>query len=303
MENKNNYIEFVVEIPQGDDKFQIPTFGRKVGFDWVVNFGYDAYKHFSSKDGKCDEFFIPLEPGRHTIRIEPYDEPTVGWARAFGCGADINGYGTKWRNMIVEVLNDPDWAHLESETATGDDFRYAQYGGCTRLTHAPDEVLPDSVESIGNSFRYYQYNNCTSLTKAPDETLPDSVESIGNNFRKGQYAYCNNLTKAPTKVLPDSVKSIGDNFRYAQYADCTRLTHAPAEQEQDWEYLDNDIRAFAKAYLNDWKHSAGEKSIGIKSIHKWFDEHNLMHNDETIHLVYNLIIESAIKQFERKDDE
>jgi hypothetical protein len=164
------------------------------------------------------------------IKLQPTIHQ-VGWGRAFGFYANTTGANAAAnKNKLLRVLNDPDYAHLLSETSTGDYFRYCQYSNCSNLIQIPDEDLPDTVTSIGVQFRSNQYYNCGGLTGSPAvEVIPSGVTSIGAQFRSNQYEGCTKLTGSPAvEVLPSGVTSIGDYFRNSQYYNCGGLTGSPA---------------------------------------------------------------------------
>jgi hypothetical protein len=180
--------------------FQIPISGRKnnvnAPYDWVVyaddqELGVYAGTGYDSGAGIS---ITGLENATHTVAIKPNGEYSVGWGCAFGFYNNTSGANAAAnKDKLTAVLNDPDWAHLYTETNTGNYFRAYQCYGCTNLTQIPDEDLPDTVITVGNYYRYIQCYNCKSLTKAATEISLDSVTSIGNYFRYGQYQNCTNL--------------------------------------------------------------------------------------------------------------
>jgi len=158
----------------------------------------------------------------HTIKITPNIED-YWWAKAYW------RYINK-RSFLREVIYDGSYMwYAVSATDTGNYFRYYQYYGCTNLTLAPNEVLPDTVTTIWTSFRENQYGSCTSLSLVPNEVIPNSVTSIWGNFRCAQYDGCSSLTTAANEVLPNSVTTIDSNFRTRQYSNCSNLTTAANE--------------------------------------------------------------------------
>lgn len=164
------------------------------------------------------------------IRIEPVGQAEVGWGRFFGFSFSNNGCNTAANKAkVLEIINDPDWAHLESDTYTGDNFRANQYARCVSLQAAPAEELPDTVTQIGDNFRYCQYAYCSNLLAAPAELLPDSITTIGTYFRAYQYRECNAITAAVAESIPNGVTMINDYFRAHQYTHCSRLIEAADE--------------------------------------------------------------------------
>jgi len=104
------------------------------------------------KDIIPDEFEIHLAPKQSmTILIKPHnDNYFAGWGRWFNWGAEFDEKCSWWwekikpyqeaRNkMLTAVLSDPDYAHLQSETKIGDNFRNEQYD---------DRSLPRFIESL-----------------------------------------------------------------------------------------------------------------------------------------------------------
>jgi hypothetical protein len=149
-----------------------------------------------------DDIGFDFMPGQSlTILVKPHnDEYFAGWGRWFrweDCMTKKNIVGRSYN--LVAVLSDPDYAHLESETEIGDEFRARQYSDCINLIVAPNENLDEEFEEIGENFRYGQYSNCVSLAKKPIEVFPKSVKKIGRWFRKDQYE----RTKfVPEYILP-----------------------------------------------------------------------------------------------------
>jgi len=147
-----------------------------------------------------DEFELCLSAGQFaTILIKPHnDEYFAGWGRWFSWWEDdVNelqddGFRRlkqclRVRNdMLTAVFSDPDYAHLESETKIGDNFRSVQYYDCPNLKIVPHEDLDCEFEEIGNDFRREQYGGC-QLIKKPNETFPMGVKKIGSCFRYRQY--------------------------------------------------------------------------------------------------------------------
>jgi len=123
-----------------------------------------------------------------TILIKPHnDEYSAGWANWF----NWRGGYMEWNNrnsLLKNVLSDPDYAHLKSETEIGDDFRMGQYSGCVNLECAPPEDLDGEFKEIGAYFRAEQYQGCHSLRAKPKETLPSGIKKIAHGFRAGQFS-------------------------------------------------------------------------------------------------------------------
>jgi hypothetical protein len=170
------------------------------------------------------------------IKLTPVNEigNVVGWGRSFGFHVnELGANALANKNKLLRVLNDPDYAHLVSETNIGINFRCAQYYKCQNLTQTVDESMPDTVTgNIDVGFRYQQYYQCTKLRGVvPTEVLPSSgTYTISSDFRAHQYYACSGLTgSAAVEVLPDTVREIHHAFRYQQYAHCTGLTQTAAE--------------------------------------------------------------------------
>jgi hypothetical protein len=212
--------------------FYLPLSGRKnnqsAPYNWSVSVDgteLGTYSGTSSLDSSKIALRELLNT-THTVTIKPADGLySVGWGCAFGFWDNTYGANeTTNKDKLTAVLNDPDWAHLYTETDTGDYFRMNQYMNCTKLVTIPDEDMPEGVEYIGAAFRHRQYMGCTSIKTAAAEHLPDSLTSIYSDFRNAQYEGCTALTTAAAEVLPDSVTSIDIGFRYRQYYNCSSLT-------------------------------------------------------------------------------
>jgi len=151
-----------------------------------------------------DEFEILLAPKQSmTILIKPHnDNYFAGWGRWFNWGAKLNEthsrsewwdragpYRSARNELLSAVLSDPDYAHLQSETNIGDNFRCGQYSRCQYLTLAPDEDLDGEFEEIGKNFRNSQYADWgrIPLKNLPKESMPTGIKKIGENFRHNQY--------------------------------------------------------------------------------------------------------------------
>jgi hypothetical protein len=208
--------------------YYIPTSGTKNGanceYNWTV-FVDDVEKgtYTGTSSGTSTGISLgSLSSGNHTITIKPADgNYYAGWGAAFGYWSSTSTGANSSKSLLTAVIQDPDWAHLYTATDTGDNFRYNQFYGCSNLTAAVPETLPDTVTRIGDNFRAYQYFNSNTssavLSIAANEFIPDSVISIGNNFRAYQYYTQGKLTDTARESLPDSVTSIGGGFRMYQY--------------------------------------------------------------------------------------
>jgi hypothetical protein len=207
--------------------FSIPTSGAKGGesaeYNWTVYIDDEekgTYTGASTPSTTSGIAFTSTSGVDHTIRLKPADgNHYVGWGCAFGFYKTTGDSTNKAK--FVEVLQDPDWAHLYKENDTGHDFKYHQFYDCYNLRYIAPETLPPTVTKIGNNFRAYQYwnsNTSVVLTKATAEYIPDSVISIGNNFRAYQYYNRFKLLTTVDECLPDSVTEIGSGFRMYQYA-------------------------------------------------------------------------------------
>jgi len=137
-----------------------------------------------------NDFELDLAAGQYlTILVKPHnDKYFAGWGRWFNFyslgGWRFNGI----RNLLVAVLSDPDYAHLESETKIGENFRSSQFYNCQNLKIVPSEDVWDGdFEEIGNCFRQEQYWGCNSLKIRPKEAIPEGIKKIGTDFRLGQY--------------------------------------------------------------------------------------------------------------------
>jgi hypothetical protein len=241
---KNTYNPYTIEfeIDSSSGMFIVPfsqyqTNNRQYTYNIYVNdvlYGVSP-PTFSDHNRGTGYQLNGLTGSTAVIKLTPVNEDgnVVGWGRTFGFYHNNNGANEHAnRQKILRVLNDPDYAHLLSETNTGADFRYYQYYNCRNLTQTVDESMPDTVTTIGNGFRNNQYSSCISLKQVPAEVLPSSgVTSIGDIFRYYQYNSCTGLTgSAPAEVLPSGVTTIGVSFRYQQYGYCTGLlTAAPIE--------------------------------------------------------------------------
>jgi hypothetical protein len=157
----------------------------------------------------------------HTITLTPTTE-AYWWARAF------NFYQTWVAYLLQEILYDSSYMwYWISETNTWWCFRYMQYVGCTALTTAPEEYLPDTVTTIWDNFRREQFRGCTGLTTLPDEVMPNSVTSIGAYFRLREHFSSTSLTKSAVEAMSSSVTTIWTNFRSQQYQSCSVLSEIP----------------------------------------------------------------------------
>ncbi|MCC8174581.1 MAG: leucine-rich repeat domain-containing protein [Odoribacter sp.] len=231
----NSYIE--IEIDSSSGTFIVPLSahpGNKSQFhlNIFVNSEFITDYEFTCNylEGTGYEL-IGLTGNTARIRISPADgSATIGWGRCFGFYSDTNGCNTiANKAKVLHIINDTDWAHLESETNTGHYFRFYQYYGCTNLTTPVIETLPDSITKVGNNFRGYQYYGCTKLITTTAEVIPDSVTSLGEYFREFQYYNCTRITTPAAEVIPDSVININRYFRYSQYRSCTNLTTTVTE--------------------------------------------------------------------------
>ncbi|MCD8165276.1 MAG: leucine-rich repeat domain-containing protein [Bacteroides sp.] len=229
----NSYIEFEIDATSGT--YIIPCSGYaangsaysfKVYMDGV--YSGDIAGVVNSNTGTGNTIIFGVTDTK-IIRLEPTNGVTPGWGIPFGYYSGTSGCNASSNKAkIRRILNDPDYAHLSSETSTGTYFRHYQYINCD-LTNTVNESLPNSVTTIGNEFRSHQYDGCNKLKSAPAEVLPDSVTTVGSNFRAYQYYRCATLKSAPTEVFPDSITRISSNFRAYQYRDCANLTSAPNE--------------------------------------------------------------------------
>jgi hypothetical protein len=200
--------------------FGIPVTGYKKGtleYNWNIQINDEPPMNFQG-----------TTPGYITFYVEPYTVYTVtitpvnlevGWARAYGTNNQTS-YG--WhKNISIAVLEEDEWAFLESETSAGDYYKYYEYY-LANITSVPDENLPTTVTTIGNYFRGSQFAQCPLLSSAPVESLPSTVTSIGNWFRGDQY-YNSGITQAAAEVLPSTITAVGDYFRCNQFLGCTSL--------------------------------------------------------------------------------
>lgn len=150
----------------------------------------------------------------------------------------------------------------DTVTSIGNNFKRAQFGGCSSLKNASrekfganittisnyfrqsqysgsaievasPEVLNDKVTQIWNYFRTQQYNSCRKLNKIYNEAMPNTVTNIGSYFRSQQFTYCKSLKTAATEALSNSVTSIAGYFRQSQYA-YSGVTAASAEVFPNW---------------------------------------------------------------------
>jgi hypothetical protein len=216
-----------IELSFNGAFFTIPTSGKKNGescdYNWhvVTDEGEEEYDvQGVTNDTGFSVQGLPFV-GVHYVVIYPRDgKYTVGWGAAFGFGTGTTGANSDTnKSKLCAVVVDPDWAHMYTETDTGDYFRANEFYN-SGISAVVSESLPSSVTRIGNNFRRYQYNGCTGLSQAAAEVVPDSVTSIGTYFRYGQYQKCTNLTKAAAEVVP--VRP-GNGIRYSQYEGCIKL--------------------------------------------------------------------------------
>jgi len=223
------YIEYRA-IADNSGNLYVPTcwystgWARNCPYDWKVSIDWwtELPVSWTWGDNTYETFWWYSAWTSHTIKITPNIED-YWWAKAYW------RYMNK-RSSLREVIYDGSYMwYAVSATDTGNYFRYYQYYGCTNLTLAPNEVLPDTVTTIWTSFRESQYANCTSLSSAPNEVIPNSVTSIWSDFRYYQYLGCTGLTTAATEAFSDSITTIWTWFREGQYRGCTSLLSAATE--------------------------------------------------------------------------
>jgi hypothetical protein len=246
--------------------FNIPCSGKKNNADciynWRVFVDYEEIGTYigTSSNTSTGISISNLADTEHIVEIIPTDGLyTVGWGVAFGFQNGTSGANnTVNKNKLSRVLSDPDFAHLYTETNTGNYFRSYQYSACANLTKAAQETMPSTVTTIGTYFRNYQYNGCVSLTTAPDENLPNTLTTIGSRFRSNQYKGCNSLTVAPEENLPTSVTTLADYFRSSQYTDCVNLSRVPNEQyfggtiSSGWDYRSHQYQNCPNIRVRDY---------------------------------------------------
>ena len=231
-------IQFVVS----GSTFVIPTnCSAQEYYSWRVYVDGRSYGVFQGTSSATSGG-IPLEIGEnteHTIILQPSDgRYYYGWGRAFGfnqTNSSIPSLTTTNKNKVRRVLNDPDYAHLTSETYTGSYYRAYQWHGCTNLTQIVAEEMPNTVVVIGNYAFMAQYYDCRSLTYAATEYISPNITEIDHEFRRQQYYQCNLLATPSVEHMPDSVISVGDHFRSEMYSSNLaaykpNITTAPSEK-------------------------------------------------------------------------
>jgi len=183
--------DLLIKRPNGRKNIRVDI---KVNAEWHTNiYPFEFEIYLAAKEGK-------------TILIKPHnDKYFAGWGRWFTWDHRKTSVAFNWQKpksrigfliktaharlknkLLTAVLSDPDYAHLESETKIGDNFRRNQYFFCLNLTTAPHEDLDDEFEEVGDNFRTNQYIGCGSLKNKPIEVAPN-VKKAGKGFRYKQY--------------------------------------------------------------------------------------------------------------------
>lgn len=220
------------------DRFIIPTSSRtNAYYSWRVFVDGSSFGVYQGTSGTTSPGIevIMGEAGQHQVVIQPSDlKYYPGWGRAFGFSTTVsspagNVNSSTNKNKLISVIVDTDYAHLHSETETGNDFRSYQFHECINLEAVTPEDMSDDVVSIGNDFRAYQYYRARKLSYAPAEYISTSAVTIGNNFRKAQYEQTSLIATAASQMIPDSVQWIYDGYRENQYYQSTGLTTAANE--------------------------------------------------------------------------
>jgi len=237
--NKKFIIPYRKELCKNAEFFDI-RFDVKINSKWHKNI-------------LPDELELDVAPKQSfTILIKPHNDLYfAGWGRWFNWNCNDwlmhtlfpkplspeekrrRRIDIKRRGMLTAVLSDPDYAHLESETKIGENFRAHQYSGCKNLELVPHEDLDGEFEEIGKGFRSSQYSSCCfvfEINAMPIEKTPVGVKKIGKSYRRGQY-YNDSLRNTPERVLPEFVnpnQKDADKFlRLLLENNCWILQHIP----------------------------------------------------------------------------
>lgn len=208
-------ITFVIS---GFTTYNIPT--RSITgdyYNWRVFVDGKSYGVFSGSASSSGFIGLALaDNGEHTITIIPADgQYTYGWGRAWAHGSSSSGLSS---SALKRVLNDPDWAHIETETSIGNSFRAYQFRNCNGLITPVPESMPNSILTIGNNAFFHQYDGCSLLEYASSEYVSENAEGIiGDNFRSYQYSGCREILSAAPEIMSNKIIGYGDNFRSYQY--------------------------------------------------------------------------------------
>jgi hypothetical protein len=199
------YVDNRIKFEFVGDSFIVPTNWYDLEYtllgapyDWKIYLDNEYVGQFNGTSAETSVgISLPsTSMGTHTVMIVPADGLySAGWGRAFGFMGNFTTGGNSETNKLkfTKVLNDPDWAHLLSETDTGNNFRLSQFNLCKNLTNIVPENLPNSVTTIGANFRRSQYHTNLLQRDFPGEHVPDSVTSIGMSYRRQQYVNNANL--------------------------------------------------------------------------------------------------------------
>jgi hypothetical protein len=226
----NYYIEFEIDSSSGN--FYVPFYQQAAsGKTYNMNVYVNNVFYGTATGTIPGGYYINgLTGNTAVIKLTPVNEDgnVVGWGRGFGFRTtyDYDNVISRYnKRKLIKILNDPDYAHLETETTTGNYFRIYQYHDCANLIQISDEDMPDTVTSIGGGFRRGQYYGCTELTLPAAEIIASGVTSIGDNFRAQQYYGCYKLIQSATEILPSgiTITRIVSNFRFEQYRECSNL--------------------------------------------------------------------------------
>lgn len=227
----------------GYSNYSIPTRSLTNDYyNWRVFVDGKMYGVFSGTSSSTGEINLYVgDTSEKIITIIPADgKYSAGWGRAWSYGTS-RGSDSREGYHLRKVINDPDWAHVLSETETGDYFRAYQFRGCSNLTEPVPEAMPNTVKKIGDYAFYYQYRGCYNLQYPAVEYYSENVEGyVGTHFRAYQYYYSTGFLSAAEFFHSDKVTEYGDNFRYGQYRMNDYSTHAgitSAPNEPSWSSL------------------------------------------------------------------
>ena len=195
-----------------------------VPYDWNVEIDWDTYHmEWTSNPSECYSYW------RYYTSWETYTVKITPVTKSYWRARWYSWNWTLWKDTLIEVLHDSDYKwYAISATNTWNYFRYCTYNGCSNLTNAIDENIPNTVTTIWISFRAWEYTGCSSLQSAANESFPRSITTIWDYFRHVQYRECTSLTSAAIEKFNNNVSfSVNNhNYRREQYFGCSSLTYA-----------------------------------------------------------------------------
>lgn len=256
-----DYIEFVVNSSSGT--FIVPLCNQNAPYDFDVLVNGNLYGRATGTGSPATGTgydVTGLTGSEATITLRT-TQAVAGWGRAFGFRngtAGANAAANKAK--VLRIIRDSDFAHLESDTDTGVQFRVEQFYGCRNMTAIAEENMPETVTLIGSNFRERQFSGCRALVNIPNEHISSAITQINDGFRFRQYENCVKISVAVPEYLPEGVLSIGNDFRNGQYYYTSAIRTAAAEiipstvqtignNFRTWQYHTSGVRTAAVEVL------------------------------------------------------